>query len=488
MNFEFLKNLRGLGLIYENCANAEKLAVSMPVQSVFTSRKSAELLAKFIYLAAHHQKAEELSFVEILSDPTFRNYVHNRDMMDAFHYIRKSGNLAVHGDSQEASYDAISVLQDLHYITGESARILGLVRSYPDFDDNIPANPFAQYVDENLIDKKATEMFTAYVAEFNAQVERDKYVELSADELFDYTIEGNVEMHEYLEFKHRPKQAELINFVRDYLIKLYDLSFARSQLMSELTGNRAVVSFSCNIVIGSKIYPSTDGNLFFRALDEELPKADSFKIDLFCDGIVREFYNDDQGEDGNGRINMVQKDSVWTGAGMFDTLESYKRRNLFTYKLDVFYPDSGTFRYEKITNGKDIDVIGECSEDILEEPSAKEWWSFSLDLWADFDEEECPGVRQKLQSIVRENIPESEIGYCEDLWEDEPQYLCCGIQWNTNDLREVQSFLDKLNDVLLPIKDEVYAGGSGTWEIKDEFAVATWNWTDEGFRVLGCHF
>ena len=49
MNFEFLKDLRGLGYIYENCNNAEKLAVNMPVQSVFTSRKSAELLAKFIY-------------------------------------------------------------------------------------------------------------------------------------------------------------------------------------------------------------------------------------------------------------------------------------------------------------------------------------------------------------------------------------------------------------------------------------------------------
>ena len=49
MNFDFLKDLRGLGYIYENCSNAEKLAINMPVQSVFTSRKSAELLAKFIY-------------------------------------------------------------------------------------------------------------------------------------------------------------------------------------------------------------------------------------------------------------------------------------------------------------------------------------------------------------------------------------------------------------------------------------------------------
>lgn len=90
MNFEFLRNLRGLGYIYENCTNAEKLVSSMPVQSVFTSRKSAELLAKFIYMAAHNQEMEDLSFADILADPTVRGFVHNRDIMDAFHYIRKS--------------------------------------------------------------------------------------------------------------------------------------------------------------------------------------------------------------------------------------------------------------------------------------------------------------------------------------------------------------------------------------------------------------
>ena len=55
MNFDFLKGLRGFGYVYENCNNAEKLAMTMPVQSVFTASKSAELLAKFIYIAANVQ-------------------------------------------------------------------------------------------------------------------------------------------------------------------------------------------------------------------------------------------------------------------------------------------------------------------------------------------------------------------------------------------------------------------------------------------------
>ena len=63
--------------------------------------------------------------------------------------------------------------------------------------------------------------------------------------------------------------------------------------------------------------------------------------------------------------------------------------------------------------------------------------------------------------------------------------LCTDIQWNCDSLREVQVFLDKLNAVLLPIKNELDAGGEGTWEVKSKFAVATWTWTENGFKVVG---
>ena len=55
-------------------------------------------------------------------------------------------------------------------------------------------------------------------------------------------------------------------------------------------------------------------------------------------------------------------------------------------------------------------------------------------------------------------------------------------------MREVQDFLDKVNEVLLPIKDEVSAETKGPWEAKDHFAAATWVWTDEGFKVIGTRF
>ena len=43
--------------------------------------------------------------------------------------------------------------------------------------------------------------------------------------------------------------------------------------------------------------------------------------------------------------------------------------------------------------------------------------------------------------------------------------------------------------IIVPIKEEIIdAGGDGTWEVREDFAVATWDWTDEGFKVKGLNF
>ena len=123
---------------------------------------------------------------------------------------------------------------------------------------------------------------------------------------------------------------------------------------------------------------------------------------------------------------------------------------------------------------------------IIDKAFDEEWWSWNLGLWADFDFDEHHDILTKLRDIVRRMIPETEIPYCEESWDEEEScMLCNGIQWNCMSLKEVQVFLDELNKVLLPIKDEISAGGEGTWEVRGKFAVATWDWTEQGFRVIG---
>ena len=68
MNFDFIRELDGLNLAFDSCSNAEELAIAMPDLSMIASRKSAEVLAKFVYLVSHAAEAEDLSFADILSN------------------------------------------------------------------------------------------------------------------------------------------------------------------------------------------------------------------------------------------------------------------------------------------------------------------------------------------------------------------------------------------------------------------------------------
>ena len=68
MNFNFLKGLKGLDTVYKPCTDAEELVKSKPYLSLIAARKSAELLAKFVYMAAHASELQNLTFADILAD------------------------------------------------------------------------------------------------------------------------------------------------------------------------------------------------------------------------------------------------------------------------------------------------------------------------------------------------------------------------------------------------------------------------------------
>ena len=77
-----------------------------------------------------------LTLFDMLSDYDFVDYIGNRTLMDSIHQIRKMGNQAVH-EGNMSLQDAMTVLERLHYVTGEVCIKLGLIESYPAFDPNI---------------------------------------------------------------------------------------------------------------------------------------------------------------------------------------------------------------------------------------------------------------------------------------------------------------------------------------------------------------
>lgn len=456
MNFEFLKDLHGFQHVYENCSNAEKLAMTMPEQSMFTSRKSAELLAKFLFLVAHKQEEEELSFVEVLSDPAFKRYVNNRNVIDAFHYIRKTGNRAVHSDEKESPETAIRVLEDLHYVAGEAARLLGLIKDYPAFIDDIEAYPNAQFVDETEVEKKAQEMFMAFMN----KMEENMYIGQDEYDWTRYSIEGNVEMHEYLEFNHKPKSIELIEFLQEYLHTLFRLSIERAPEKADELELAYPVTLDARILIDERVYSSKERESFLQAIDEMLSKADHFIIDCTCSGVLREYYNDDL-EKSDYRLNMIRRDAAWTGAGMLDRLEAYKRREPFTYHMLSFLPDSGSLIAASIEKGRSRRPEQMFDSNINLYPDlVVECGGLGIFCESDKNIREYPELFEAIKQLVRENVYEPQLHFCESAWNpNDDNYvedcILSYVQINAGTIGEYGAFLDRLNHIVAPWRDHV---------------------------------
>ena len=111
---------------------------------------------------------------------------------------------------------------------------------------------------------------------------------------------------------------------------------------------------------------------------DKLPNADSFTIDNYCSGTLREFYiDDDELNSEDAFLGKLRKGHVWDGSGMQDRLESFKLGNGFTYKKIAFYPNSGEVEALVIEDGQTKDISDYFSPKILDYP----------DLWMD-----CEGL------------------------------------------------------------------------------------------------
>lgn len=223
MNFDFLKDLCGLGHVYEDCKKAEELAAAMPAQSMLAASKSAELIARFIYMASHNQETEGVDFADILSDDTVADFVDNRYLIDALRSVAEGG------DGETTAENAVTVLRDLQYVAGETACMLGLVDDYPLFDGQIGAFPVTEFADEENADEKAREMFLEYSKEIDAWSARDQYI---INEVCSDILDAEVEMHEYLKFDYKPKQEALIEYLQSYLLGMLRISILRLQKKS----------------------------------------------------------------------------------------------------------------------------------------------------------------------------------------------------------------------------------------------------------------
>lgn len=179
MNFSFLEPIKELAPFYSYCQEAESFALSHPDISITASRKAMEYMVKLLYGSAISRDISGLTTFDMLADPDFVYYMDDRPLLDAFHLIRKKGNLAVHqgGMTQD---DAVAVLEQLHYLAGETAIRLNLISGYSSFNKSLL--PTEEQQPQSAVDDAEPQIDPAVIAYFFGRMHNvHRFSELEAD-------------------------------------------------------------------------------------------------------------------------------------------------------------------------------------------------------------------------------------------------------------------------------------------------------------------
>ncbi|MGD9813578.1 MAG: DEAD/DEAH box helicase family protein, partial [Bacilli bacterium] len=136
MNFDYLKSVDSLNDLHIFCSDAESLVLSRPDLSATQSRKALEYLVKLVYQLRNEVIPVRSSLFELVSSEDFTNFINDVSMLNALHYIRKVGNIAIH-EGEVSQKEAIVALKQLHIFAGELLLKLDLVKSYPLFDETL---------------------------------------------------------------------------------------------------------------------------------------------------------------------------------------------------------------------------------------------------------------------------------------------------------------------------------------------------------------
>ena len=467
MNFDFIRELDGLNRAFDLCSNAEELAISMPDLSMIASRKCAEVLAKFVYLVSHSAEAEEMSFADILTNDAVKRYLNNRNLLEALHFIRKKGNVAVHTLENKSAEESIEVLKNLHYAFGEVAKRMRLITHYPQFDANIEANAEAQLEDID-VNELAKSAYNDYIICCD-RVERLK--NRFSDMLTRYhLIPGTVDLNEMIEFETQPLSESTVSHIQEHFsfLAMHAMKLigdCADQLETEVNHNVELT------IYGKNGYKTRNPIKFVEGVLYDLPTAEGFKIvSIYHGPSIAPWFNNDVREE------------------FRDTVSKIGKTENFTYSVFEFLYNHGCGGCSKFENGKWLDLSSEYSSDIVDRDFGADWWCWNVDICIDFDFDAHPQILQDLQNVVRKHIPSDQLRYCEDAWADgDTQILISSITWTPRTLRPVKNLLDEINEIIKPILSECdgWSGDFNWCQVNVPFAVADIVWTSDGFAIKG---
>lgn len=458
MNFNFLKNIndvKSIDAIFNYCNNAQSVAITMPTKSVINAKKAVNQWSNVILQQADLEQPIRVlvsDTAKILADPAVHALVDNEIIIDALKFIDEAGNRAENGEAR-TKQEAIEVLKKLHFAIGESARNIGFIENYP---------PFEQI---NLFSKH----------------ERDIYYENKVNDLINeynmltsgiYVTSSHEDRTEMIEFTEPPIDKASLKPIQAYFGYLGLLALKSPGLPDERELN-----FSGELTLyGEKKYTVSNLAGFIKGVLYDLPKAKGFKITTRYSGpTLTEWFRAIENRD------IIEFNDEVQELGQIED---------FTYKYYSDFYNSGEIRTGKFENGEWLNLKEQYTSDILDKSFGEEWQGFDFTLNVYLDDEKYSDTLESLRQCVRKHIPEEELEHCEDIWDEgSTECLCCGISWHTKKLREIQDFLDEINHILDPIKDECFGVAEGEWYLNEfVFGVASCDWTEAGFNITGTIF
>ena len=489
MNFDFVKDIPALSYLYNYCNNAEKLVAEYPESSLVLSRKIAEAIAGLLYVAAHTAELEHLTFDQILKDRVFRRFVHNRDVVDAFYNIKQHGNKAAHSlDESFTSDEAVNVLEDLHYVTGEAACILYDLDDYPLFDGNIKESAKSDWNEMINVDELVKKMFASYLEEH----EKKALIENLEDFDLKTVVEAVAWFREYLYFDNKPRKMSTIRYIQEYLHFLVNKSIERSPDKHPELDDPVILKAEITID-GSITYSNYDIESFLSAVDMLLPVAKNFSVSIDAKGNFIEYFVASD-NNGNEYYNMTDSRSLWNGSGMYDKLTSIKRGEDFIYKQIIIHPDKGDVNCYKIERGKEYSTDdlkrSATSEIVISHPEDK-WSSWGAGIWLIFDYENNDIEKDiRRRDEIFKMLPEQLKDWFLKQWGDEYIELNYELPACAENLREIEEAVSKCNQIIKTLEqfDEFYTmlSDGNFWTANSDFIFATLDPRD--YMVIGMSF
>lgn len=144
-NFDYLKGKSDFVDLYALCHEAEIWQLLDPEKSALSSRKALEYIVKAIYLLKGFPISERASLFELVDQEDFKEFINDRELMRALHFIRKAGNNAAHSGTVTRK-DSFFCVLNLHNFVGSVLMMLGVIDLFPRFDKELLTEKTEIYV------------------------------------------------------------------------------------------------------------------------------------------------------------------------------------------------------------------------------------------------------------------------------------------------------------------------------------------------------